>query len=278
MQFEQYKQEAERILEHHTYACEVDKPGLEIWTCKRPDTSIWAFQIIVSWLGISVIGDFDHLSFRVGLPNYGLGFLAGSDVGYYIHSKLEHDHQTTEFCEESFKDTIAQGFCEWFNSVCEVPEPGDDHYTFGEYDGFPTVHGRPDVPQFILDSEGGKHFDDIEKFIPTITNEQWIDMGLIDTGKLHIINQWDYKYDTERKGKSLDSVEQWQKLFEDAKEISDTHYGYRLLEEFKPYYFDPCDEIRITRKSVRKMQDLYIVNLAAKRIMGIKNEQVKTTC
>jgi hypothetical protein len=58
-----------------------------IYHCHRPDSGSYAFEIVLGKMGIYVGGDINSLSYRVAR---GLEFLAGDDVDYYQHSKLEY--------------------------------------------------------------------------------------------------------------------------------------------------------------------------------------------
>jgi len=58
-----------------------------IYHCHKPGTSTYSFEIILGKMGIYVGGDIDSLSYRVAR---GIEFLAGDDIDYYQHSKLEH--------------------------------------------------------------------------------------------------------------------------------------------------------------------------------------------
>jgi hypothetical protein len=77
-----------------------------IYYCHKPDTSTYSFEIVLGRMGIYVGGDIDSLTFKVAR---GLEFLAGNDVDYYIHSKLEHIYyEKREFCKEYLDDFLAE--------------------------------------------------------------------------------------------------------------------------------------------------------------------------
>ena len=59
----------------------------KIYHCHKPPTNVYAFEIVLGKMGIYVGGDIGSLVYRVAR---GLEFLAGNDVEYYQHSKLEH--------------------------------------------------------------------------------------------------------------------------------------------------------------------------------------------
>lgn len=96
---------AEATLDQHQYTRLTPADCLaEVWRCKRPDTTNYAFDLVISRFGIAMFGDTGSLVFNVG-ASYGLKFLAGDDVEYYIHQKLDHDLKTTELDEQGFEET-----------------------------------------------------------------------------------------------------------------------------------------------------------------------------
>jgi hypothetical protein len=113
---------AERILGKHQYTrlTPIDCP-MEAWRCKVPDHTNYAFDLVVSRFGIAMFGDTGTLVFNVGAA-YGIKFLAGDDVEYYIHSKLEHDLKTTELDEQAFEESKIK----YVVSRLERGDKGDD--------------------------------------------------------------------------------------------------------------------------------------------------------
>ncbi|WP_369991351.1 hypothetical protein [Pseudomonas xanthosomatis] len=91
-----------------------DTDQLKTWRCKAPGTTCYAFDILITRFGIATVGDIDGLTFRVGL-SYGIEFLAGNDIGYYIHSKREFD-------EEAFRAAIVTGVC---SRICKNTHDDD---------------------------------------------------------------------------------------------------------------------------------------------------------
>jgi hypothetical protein len=78
-------------------------------------------------MGIYVGGDIGTLVFRVARD---LGFLAGDDIDYYIHSKLDHDFlDKKELSEDLLKEYLAQVLrdaCDDFKPEDEDFEPPED--------------------------------------------------------------------------------------------------------------------------------------------------------
>lgn len=113
---------AEETLGKHEYTRLTQPDCLaEVWRCKRPDTTNYAFDLVISRFGIAMFGDTGTLAFNVG-ASYGLKFLAGDDVEYYIHSKLDHDLKTTELDEQAFDEAKIQ----YAVSRLERGDVGDD--------------------------------------------------------------------------------------------------------------------------------------------------------
>lgn len=104
------RQEAAQTLQEHTYAALVDQEKIKVWRCAKPGTSCYAFDIMMTRFGIAIVGDIASLTFTVGLA-YGIEFLAGKDIEYYIHSKLDEKCRIKEFDEHRFREAILNGVC-----------------------------------------------------------------------------------------------------------------------------------------------------------------------
>jgi hypothetical protein len=125
---------AANILATHTYTRLTPLGSIgEIWRCKRPDSTCYGFDIMITRFGIAVVGDIGGLTFNVG-ATYGTGFLAGDDVDYYIHSKLEQHCKTTEIDEDYFNETRNSLASHWLDNVLTdevLPEQGaTDHDSY----------------------------------------------------------------------------------------------------------------------------------------------------
>lgn len=105
------EQEAVQTLAQHVYTPLAQTQDCQVWRCARPGSSAYAFDIMMTRYGISVVGDIDGLTFSVGL-GYGMSFLAGDDVEYYIHSKLERQCQERELDEDSLREQVLRGIAE----------------------------------------------------------------------------------------------------------------------------------------------------------------------
>lgn len=103
--------QAASILKNHQFRALVDNDDVKVWRCERPGTSAYAFDIMLTRYGIAVVGDIANLTFSVGL-GYGLEFLAGDDVGYYIHSKLDEKCKTRDFDKAAFRGALIDGICQ----------------------------------------------------------------------------------------------------------------------------------------------------------------------
>jgi hypothetical protein len=106
----QYRKWAIDILKGFVFTSLVDSSivdSIDVWRCKNPDTSTYAFDIMITRYGISIMGDISNITFRVG-ASYGMKFLAGKDVEYYIHSKLDTAfYEKNDFDEQSFMNGVA---------------------------------------------------------------------------------------------------------------------------------------------------------------------------
>lgn len=103
--------EAAEYLKDHAYRALSHTPECQVWRCAKPGTSAYAFDIMITRFGIAVVGDIANLTFSVGM-SYGIEFLAGNDIGYYIHSKLDEKCKTREFDEPAFRSALISGVCE----------------------------------------------------------------------------------------------------------------------------------------------------------------------
>lgn len=83
------------------YTCLVNNSEIEAWRCKKEGTNVYAFDIVITGFGIAVFGDISTVTFRVG-ASYGINFLAGDDVDYYILSKVEGSCKNYDFDKEEF--------------------------------------------------------------------------------------------------------------------------------------------------------------------------------
>jgi hypothetical protein len=92
----------------------------KIYHCHKPGTNVYSFEITLGKMGIYVGGDIGSLVYRVAR---GIEFLAGNDVDYYQHSKLEHIfYNQEEFSQENLNDFL-------FNTLLESIQ---DHEKFRE--------------------------------------------------------------------------------------------------------------------------------------------------
>lgn len=99
----------------------------EVWHCGKKGSSSYAFDICIMPMGIAVCGDIGKLTFDV--YGRGIDFLAGKDIGYYIHSKLSHNCKETQFCEKSFYAHVI----EWILSSFENKSFISD-FTYEEFE------------------------------------------------------------------------------------------------------------------------------------------------
>lgn len=98
---------AQEILAKHQYTRMADGMGTEVWECSRPGSSTYAFTIALTRHGIAMMGDLCNLTFTVG-SGYGLEFLAGTDIDYYVYSKLDSHCRPREFDRDALRDFICR--------------------------------------------------------------------------------------------------------------------------------------------------------------------------
>lgn len=145
MSHEDYKEraarfaaEAERRQSKHEYTRITPTDCMaEVWRCKQPETSNYAFDIVVTRYGIASFGDIGGLTFNVG-ASYGIKFLAGNDVEYYIHQKLDQDCKRTELDEDYFTEKCIELVLERLqeDDLCELTPPAQESMPI---DTFKTV-------------------------------------------------------------------------------------------------------------------------------------------
>jgi hypothetical protein len=153
---EERRAEAAEYLKNHQYRPLVDADDVKVWRCQQPGTSAYAFDIMLTRYGIAVVGDIANLTFGVGL-GYGLDFLAGDDVGYYIHSKLDEKCKTRDFDEAAFRGALIEGICQRISDeadydaydelpawVREEKERGPTGSRWAELRAFVRVEARKD--------------------------------------------------------------------------------------------------------------------------------------
>lgn len=98
---EQMYEEAKRRMEGFEYKLECGSDTAEIWTCKKPNDSNYAFQLAAGRFGMAMFGDAGALTFGVG-TYYGIEFLQNQDK-HYVYGKLEHSSKEKEFDEDYWK-------------------------------------------------------------------------------------------------------------------------------------------------------------------------------
>lgn len=100
---EDFIQTAKNRLQDHEYKLLASGPNTEVWSCRDPKTVCYGFIISTTPMGISVTGDIGNYTFNVARD---VEFLAGNDVDYYIHSKLDSIYKNNSFNKEHFLESI----------------------------------------------------------------------------------------------------------------------------------------------------------------------------
>ena len=113
-----YRDRAAENLVDHEYTCIADQKDAVIWRCKAAKNTFYAFDIVMTRFGIAVVGDIDNLTFSVGL-GYGIEFLAGDDVTYYLHTKLSEVCKKRSFSEDLFREVLMRNIAQALREECE---------------------------------------------------------------------------------------------------------------------------------------------------------------
>jgi hypothetical protein len=244
-------EEAVKNLEKHEFKCLASwgEAG-EIWEGSRPGSSTYALTICVTRMGIAVVGDIDGLIFNVG-SNYGLPFLAGNDVSYYIHSKLEHSCKARELATEKLLYTVTERVM---------------NHLFGSLDDedieiIERALGNK-LPEMVFDSHKAAQLPkDCKELVQALCHKHEVIEGIY-ADELDLCPDWI------REKHHADCLA----LIEDAEGISDIHEAYEILNGFNVFSFD---EIDIDAPSESLMVRLYMVNEAAKKIMQLKEGEAE---
>lgn len=220
-------------LADHKYTQLAEGENCELWHCGRPGSNVYAFDIVVTPMGISVVGDIDGLSFRVG-ANYGINFLAGRDVSYYIHSKLESHCKDTEFDKSHFLGCVSGEVSEFV--ATRIPE------------SYLEAHDT-ETPEWLGDHSASD--DKSQELLSFIKN-------ILD----HPTSREDW----------FPEIANCAVLLEDALDTDYEQQAYELLNDFDTFEFDVSD-LDFSKPSEALIERLYMVNEAAKQIMEIKQQK-----
>lgn len=233
-----HRDHAKHALKNHKYTCLSRGETHELWRCAEPGSSTYAFDITMTRYGIAIMGDISGLVFRVGM-DYGMGFLAGTDVEYYIHSKLEHKH----FDEVEIDPRIVQLFLIQAYAI-HFQENLPEHKFFESVD--------PDDPESVV----------------------WSDF-IAEFGRLReYVDDRDRRYDSE-----IDElpINKTIRLIEDSECNESLAIIYNLISDvdqaFGGYY---ATEWTYTRPTSSLLFRLYLINEAAQQIIKTKQEEGKS--
>lgn len=228
----QYIESAKEILAEHKYTQLASGKGFELWDCSKPNSSSYCFNISVMPYGIAVMGDIGDFMF-----NYhpkGIEFLSGNDVGYYIHQKLIPIHKETEYNSDYVKEIVAGAVFDKF----ENDESLWELFTEDEHSKIQNDFSkREDFTFDILTEYIEKNLE--AKFINPKANDFLVDI----------------------------------KQFLVEIEISDNEYeAYECLSSDLVIGFADDMDYDFTKTSDCLMQNLYIINEAAKAIVAQKSD------
>ena len=231
---ERWIKEARENLKDHQFKqlASWGEGGREVWECSRPGSSCYAFTICITRMGIAVVGDVDGLTFNVG-SNYGMPFLAGDDVGYYIHSKLEASCKEKELNRERYLEYVAR---------CIIRHIANNYQTELE-----ALHVG--IPDWLTEDADPCHkdFERLQNFVYRVWHSMEVGHDL-----------WDWFYSCHN-------------LMDSADGAAEVHEAYDL-PDLDGVDFDWCDAPDFEKPRESLMVRLHMVNVAAKRIMEEKQK------
>ncbi len=227
-QHENQQADAAETLKNHVYTNLANQEGVQVWRCQEPGSTCYAFDIVMTRFGIAILGDIPNITFSVGL-GYGMKFLAGDDITYYIHSKVDQVCRSREFCQDSFRVAIMQGICRRLLDAC------DDS----------TWQLLPDVLKY-QDDITFAHWEEVREAVRSHFRESTDD-------------RWRH----------------WDDLLDTADGIAHTEAAYSFMaENFEVLGLgDDFDHTPIQKDSERLINELYLINHAAKAIIAQQAEQ-----
>ncbi len=154
-----YRDRAAQNLAGHEYTCLAQQDNLVAWRCQTPKTTAYAFDILMTRFGIAVVGDIDNLTFSVGL-GYGIEFLAGDDVTYYLHTKLSEVCKKRSFSEHLFREVLMRNIAQALHEECEEEMFESLPEWLQDPDRVDAIHW-PEFRQIVLDKRRDmSHTDD----------------------------------------------------------------------------------------------------------------------
>lgn len=254
MEKKDYIEHAQEILATHVYTELANTPNLVAWNCQRPNSSCYGFDILITRFGIAIVGDIDNLTFRVGL-SYGLNFLAGDDLGYYIHSKLDQHCKEREldeavildFCRRHWLEPLQELVSDW------LEDDNDDQERRNELVAALAKRGIKDADQIAwIDDEKAidkiKSLDELRKIFYGIWNtvselEEFISEKR-ESFELYEINE------------AIDQISG----------TNSEHHLYEIISDAPEGDMEMSDWT-FTKPSQSLIQNLYTINQAAKAIL-----------
>lgn len=267
---------AEQILTGFEYTCLARGVGVEVWDCRRPGTSVYAFTISVAPRGIAVVGDIGALTFGVGSA-FGLPFLAGDDVAYYIHSKLSHEVRdgSVELDTEAFRRAVAGLAARFLEGVAaERQYVAALVATVKRHECLADAH---DSAQDSADEAGNEVCDGNDEeddaapvlAIGEVRLPVWI--GDLDEAMGHFDDLLALARTHAFTADSLTDGDMWDRLgayLDRCARVTSLDEAYRVLDEARTV-LKACDasEFSVRRVAGSLIQNLFLVNVAARRIL-----------
>jgi len=100
----------ERVIEiqqEFTYTQKVKQDGIEVYECREPGTSVYFFELVITKHSIYMSGDISSLLWK-HVGSRGIAFLAGDDIHYYIHSKLDSAYRDKKELDKEAVEEISK--------------------------------------------------------------------------------------------------------------------------------------------------------------------------
>lgn len=247
---------AEAIMKDHQFTCLASSERIEAWRCSKPGCSAYAFDILITWYGIAVIGDIDNMTFRVG-SSYGLEFLAADRVDNYMIGKLSDESREYEIDTKELLD-----FCRmhWLDLIAERIQAGASTEEVASLANQLQAAGLPAAWLTPGDDKATAELTSLSQ------------LSLV----VRAVRDWNNDYMFVPNGAGFEEI----CLFELAATIdeldsvpsSDLTSLFHIIAH-APYGACELSEWSFRRPAHNLISRLHMVNLAAKRILEIKSDQ-----
>jgi hypothetical protein len=225
-----------------------EDPHAEVWRCEKPGSSNYAHDVAITRYGIAVFGDMDPLVFSVGAA-YGMKFLAGEDVDYYIHSKL------SSICKDTELDPVR---VEWVLATC-IKQVLDEHWEEADVPAGAVTAARDQLnDQVARGSPVPRTLDGLLHAMDTTADPAWRQLPPASQPRV--------------------LADLLARLVSDVRMPNNPHEVRDALLEHEDdlncSFRDLFDDgLNLTRPSFNLLVRLHVVNIGARRILELQAEQ-----